>query len=74
MLNNILQIAFISKLVYYYEVWSTRSPVRLEDGRSSSVADSREAYIVEVGIGEGWNTDVLRLGTTWKMLLNEQQR
>ena len=33
-----------------------------------------EAYIVEVGIGEGWNTDVLRLGTTWKMLLNEQQR
>ena len=26
MLNNILQIAFISKLVYYYEVWSMLMP------------------------------------------------
>ena len=43
---------------------------------SSDIEESYgdEAYIVEVGIGEGWNTDVLRLGTTWKMLLNEQQR
>ena len=34
----------------------------------------KETYIVEVEIGEGWNTVMMRPGTTWKMLLNEQQR
>ena len=42
--------------------------------RSQFALAGGETYIVEVEIVEGWNTVMLRLGTTWNMLLNEQER
>ena len=53
---------------------SANAPARSLSVGQLYMLQQDEAYIVEVGIGEGWNTDVLRLGTTWKMLLSEQQR
>ena len=62
--------------MFVFYVCSKNSPPNCARGRAVNVSDEAYIYfyIVEVGIGEGWNTDVLRLGTTWKMLLNEQQR